>query len=121
MQSATYDPNGLLAGHLQAVHAPVTILSGQNLVRGAVVGRITASGKYRLSIAASDDGSQTPVGVMAVDCHADGADATAAVFFMGEFDQSKCTFGAGHTAATVNAALRVAAAPIFLRTLAPTA
>ena len=121
MQTGTYDPNGLLAGHLQAVHETVTILSGQNLKRGAVVGRVTASGKYVLSLSAAENGSEDPVGILATDCYADGADKEAPVFFMGEFNAAECVFGADHTAATATAAFRAASAPIFIRTLAPTA
>lgn len=117
MSTATYDPNGLFAGDGPIITQPVTILSGQNMTRGAVLGKVTASGKYILSLAAANDGSQTPVGVLAIDCDATGGDKDAAVYFSGEFNAAKLTFGTGHTAATVNAALRAAAAPIFVRVL----
>ncbi len=117
METATYDPNGLIAGDFPVATSNVTILSGQNLTRGAVVGRVTASGKYILSLSAANDGSQTPAGILAIDCHADGADKTAAVYFAGEFNAAKCTIGTGHTAASVEAAFRAAGSPLFLRTL----
>ena len=42
----------------------VTILSGQNLGAGRVIGKITASGKYRAHDADNTDGSQTAAGVL---------------------------------------------------------
>ena len=57
----TYAPDKLIAGNAHLlVGRKVTIISGQNLVRGAVLGKITASGKYNLSLSAAADGSQTP-------------------------------------------------------------
>lgn len=50
------------------------IASGETLTVGAVVGKVTASGQYRLSAPGSSDGSQTPVGVL---IH-DDVDASAA-------------------------------------------
>lgn len=40
------------------------IVSGQNLKIGAVLGQITASGKWTLSAPGANDGSQTPKGVL---------------------------------------------------------
>ncbi len=37
--------------------------TAQTLVVGAVLGKVTATGKYRLSLSASADGSQTPAAI----------------------------------------------------------
>lgn len=83
-----------------------TLLSGQNLLRGALVGKVTATGKYVLSLAASSDGSQAPIGVLVHDTDASAGDVEALVYDRGDFNQAAMTFGAGHTAASVRDALR---------------
>lgn len=42
----------------------ITVASGETLTVGAVLGKVTASGEYRLSAPGSSDGSQTPVAVL---------------------------------------------------------
>ena len=42
----------------------VTLLSGTDYPVGAVLGRITTGGKYKLSPAAGSDGAQTAVAVL---------------------------------------------------------
>lgn len=212
METATYDPNGLLAGDKAPLQRTITLLSGQTLARGAVLGRVsvgaavsaakaggnTGNGaltldattpvlagakagvyavrciaaaanagtfrvegpdgdvlgdvavgatfaddikfviadggtdfvvgdgfdiavaeadKYALSLAAAADGSQEPVAVLAIDCDASGGDKSTTAFFGGEFNAAKLVFGTGHTAASVEAALRKADRPIAIRTL----
>ena len=85
----------------------VTILSGQVVARGALLGMITASGKYVLSLSASSDGSQTPVAILANDVDATAGDKTnALIYTSGEFNERKVIYGAAHTAASVRNALR---------------
>lgn len=57
----------------------VTIASGADLTAGAVLGKITASGKYALSAPGASDGSQTPVAVLLVDAAAASADVAGAL------------------------------------------
>ena len=57
----------------------VTIAAGADLKIGAVLGKITASGKYIHSDPAALDGSQTPVAVLLQDADAASADVTNAV------------------------------------------
>lgn len=116
MATATYDPNGLLAGDFPVATRTITLKSGQNLARGAVIG-MDDNEKFLLSAAASDDGSEVPSAVLAIDCDASGGDKSTQAYFTGEFNNAKLTYGAGHSAATVNAAFRDAAAPMFVRTL----
>lgn len=57
----------------------VTIASGADLTVGAVLGKITASGKYAHNNPAAADGSQTAVAVLLEDADAAAADVTAVV------------------------------------------
>ena len=52
----------------------VTVILGQNLVAGAVLGKITASGKYTEMDPAALDGSQVAAGVLYADVDAIAAD-----------------------------------------------
>lgn len=52
----------------------VTLISGQNLAVGAVLGKITASGKYTLHAAGAGDGSAVAAGVLLFDCNATAGD-----------------------------------------------
>lgn len=118
VSSETYTPDRLVAGHnIGLVTDGAVLVSGQNLPRGAVLGRITASGKLMLSAAGASDGSQTPYAILAEDTDASGGDKTCTVYVAGEFNAGALTFGAGHTAASVKDALRDAG--IFLKTPVP--
>ncbi|MBD9621883.1 head decoration protein [Ensifer sp. ENS06] len=117
MAEATFAPNDLIVSDVPVVTRNVTIASGQNLKRGAVIGNITASDKYILSASAAADGSQTPGLVLAIDCDASAGDVVAAAYAGAGLDASKLILGAGHTAATVEAAFRKAGAPLYVRTL----
>jgi hypothetical protein len=116
-ETATYDPTGLIAGDFPIKHTAVTIVSGAAVVRGAVLGIITASGKYKLSTSAASDGSQVPVAIAAEAIDASGADAVGPVYHTVEFNAAQLTFGAGHNAATVEASLRGRGQSLFLVTL----
>lgn len=68
-----------------------TIAAGANLVKGTIVGRITASGKLKAAVAASADGSQVPVGVLMEDAAAASADVKAVVGFAGVYVEANMT------------------------------
>lgn len=103
----TYVPDQLIAGNAHLLIArKVTVISGQNLARGAVLGKITASGKYTLSASASSDGSQTPDLVLAETCDASAGDKQALAYARGDFAASALTLGAGHTVASITEGLR---------------
>lgn len=103
----TYTPDSLLAGNAHLLVArKVTVLSGQVLPRGAVLGIITASGKAILSLAAASDGSQTPDLILAEAVAATGADATALAYERGDFNARAITLGTGHTVASIREGLR---------------
>ena len=96
----------------------VTIKSGADVVRGSVLGRITASDKYILSDDGAADGSEDPAVVALHDIEASGADARAEVMALGTVDGARLVLGGDHTADTVEAAFRVAGIPIYVKTLA---
>lgn len=93
------------------VFQPAIILGGQNLVAGSVLGRITASGKYQLAVAAASDGSQVPIAILPEDLStfaADGAtalDMSMSVVFQAMVNPAALVFGAGLTWASTSAGL----------------
>jgi hypothetical protein len=104
----TYVPDALIAGNAHLlVGRKGTILSGQNLVSGTVLGKITASGKYVKSLSASSDGSQTPDVILAEDCDASAGDKEALFYPRGDFNAGELTLGASHTVASITEGLRV--------------
>lgn len=103
-----YTPDRLIANNGDLLIAePITLLSGQNLLRGAVLGKITAGGKYTLSASAAADGSQTPVAILAEDTNAAAGDKATVAYFRGDFDASAVTLGVGHTVASIKDGLRL--------------
>jgi hypothetical protein len=104
-QSLSYDK--LVAGNPGLLVArSITVISGQNLVRGAVLGKITASGKYNKSLSAAGDGSQTPDLILAEDCDASGGDKTALAYSRGDFHEGALDIGTAHTADSIREGLR---------------
>ncbi len=105
--SETYVPDSLIAGNADLlVGKKITLISGQNLKRGALLGKITASSKYNLSLAAAGDGSEAPDMILAEDCDASAGDKQALAYSRGDFIAEKLILGAGHTIASIEAGLR---------------
>lgn len=102
----TYAHENLLAGEFPRVTEKVTVLTGNNLVAGTVVGVVTASGK----VVAVDDslanGAQNPYAVLADDVDASAADAEGIVYLSGHFNENALVFGDDDTIADHRAALR---------------
>lgn len=102
-----YTPDSLLAGNAHLLVArKVTVLSGQVLQRGAVLGTITSSGKAILSLAAAVDGSQTPDLILAEDVDATTGDKLGLAYERGDFNAGALTLGTGHTVASIREGLR---------------
>ena len=102
-----YTPDALIAGNAHLLLAKkVTIASGQTLARGAVLGKVSASGEYTLSASAAVDGSETPDCVLAENVDASAAATAAMVYTRGDFAAAALTFGTGHSAASAAEALR---------------
>lgn len=62
---------------------PVTIVSGQNLVAGAVVGKITASGKYQALATSGTTGAENAAGILFGAVNASAADTAGVVLLRG--------------------------------------
>lgn len=103
----TYVPDRLIADHADDLLAKgITLLAGQNLERGTVLGRITASGKYVRSLSAAADGSQVPTAILAEDTDASAGDRGTNGYFAGTFNSAALILGTGHTLAGVTDTLR---------------
>jgi hypothetical protein len=61
----------------------VTLLAGTSYPVGAVLGRVTASGKYKLATSGGSDGAQTAAAVLLYAIDASAADAEAVVIARG--------------------------------------
>lgn len=106
-QGAAFDPDDIVNGnHHLLVARNITLISGQNLTRGAVLGKITASGKYNLSLSAAGDGSQTPDLILAEDTDASGGDKVTIAYERGDFIEDRLTIGTAHTADSIREGLR---------------
>lgn len=86
----------------------ITVLADQVLVAGAVLGKITASGKYvAYDNAGTDDGRRTVAGILVEAVDATGADATGRALVRGPATVNKndITWAAGVDAAEQAAAI----------------
>ncbi|HHS9742170.1 TPA: head decoration protein [Raoultella ornithinolytica] len=115
VQHDTFIPDQLLSGPLQVVSDTITVLTASTALykRGTVLGVVTASGKYTLSVATATDGSQVPKAILADDVNATAADVLAGVYLMAEVNQNRITFDPSWTLSTLKMALRPFG--IFLR------
>jgi len=112
-----YAPDNVVGGGTQLVSETGTLAGGQSLPRGALIGRIAATGKVTLSAAAATDGSQVPYGILYDEYDALAADRACGYHIKGEFNGHALTLGAGHTLASVRDALR--AGGIYLKPVVP--
>lgn len=102
----------LLLGDTQVVGETQTLLTGPNYLPGSVLGRITATGKWTLSLSAAVDGSEVPRGILPYDVDASLQDVVAQVFKAGLFNQDILVYGAGHDQESVQFALE--GTPLFI-------
>ena len=92
----THTRDQLIAGDFHIVTDEVILISGQNRTRGAVLGRITASGKYTHVDDAAADGSEIARAVLIEDTDATAGDlSNTPVYLTGEFNRDKLNFGGG--------------------------
>ena len=95
----------MLAGDFPRVARLVNVTAG-NYTRGTVLGKITESGKYKLSVSSVSDGSQIPVAILAENVNAESEDKRAVVYFTGEFNSDALTFDSSFTEDIVTEKLR---------------
>jgi hypothetical protein len=103
--SETYTPQNLIAGDYPLVTDIVIVDTGV-LAIGTVLGKITASGKYKICDSTAVDGSAAPLCILGEAVDATSADVNAVVYLSGAFDENQLVFGGTDTAATHRAALR---------------
>jgi hypothetical protein len=92
----------LLGAEVEALAEAMTIVSGQSISRGDVIGLITASSKGTIMTAGASDGSQNFYAVAAEDIDASGGDAVGMVYKTGMFVVGELTFGTSTTIADVD-------------------
>lgn len=95
----TNTEDNLIANHTPPIATNSGILiAGQNLVRGAVLGRITASNKLTLAADAAIDGSEIPIGILVHPIDATAADKACQIYVGGCFHNNELTWDASFTA-----------------------
>ena len=91
----TNTPDTLFAGSNQLpVSDGETILQGENVVRGEVLGKITASGKWVTFNLGNANGSEIPRGIASEDINAAASDMESVVYKTGEFNANALVFSA---------------------------
>lgn len=101
-----YTPSSLFAGEYPIVTQSIKIAQGQQLSKGALLGRIETSNQYVLSNATAKDGSKLPSVVLAEDVDALQGEINAVCYLSGQFNTNALTFGDGHTPQSVTNHLR---------------
>jgi len=98
--------NDLLPSVFPVITDSGTLVSGQDLSRMAVLGKITASGKLTQLDKDAVDGSAVPYAVLKEDCDASGGDAACSYYLTGAFNSAKLTFVSGTVIADVKDTMR---------------
>lgn len=108
-----YVPDQLVSGPLQLVTDTKTITGGKAYKRGTVLGVVTASGGYQLSVKTATDGSEVPSAILVDNVDATAGDVQGGVYLMGEFNGHRIIIDNSWTVETVAQALRPSS--IFIR------
>ncbi len=125
------DPDGYDLGDYTIAAGPGGVVTVANDIKGVITDASTdfivgdgfditvaaGSGKWKLAVAAALDGSAVPRAILSEDLDASDDDVTGPAYFEGEFASEMLTYGAGHTAATVEAAFRAAGQAIYLKSV----
>ena len=85
----------------------MTLITGQNLVAGTVIGKITASGKYTILAPAAATGEQAAAGILVPNCNATAADVITRSLLRGpaQVNANDLTWPGGITAPQKTAAI----------------
>lgn len=90
----TYD--SLIAGPQERIITDaVVIAAGQSLKRGAILGRVTADGTFKLCDATAKDGSENICAILVEDVDSGSGAAPGVVYFEGEFNAAALVVKAG--------------------------
>lgn len=93
----------------------VTLITGQNLLSGTVLGKITASGKFTQLNTSATDGSQNAVSILRGDVDATSADMDCVVVSrIAEVIDSKLIYPAGISGANKTAAIAALATSFII-------
>lgn len=112
-----YTPEQRIVGDSDVITNNFTLISGQNLAAGAVLGRITASGKLTLCNSGAGDGSNVPVGILCEAVDASGGDKVTSVYVAGEFDIASLVWHASFSTDALKLAAFGVSGSIILRKL----
>ncbi len=95
----TVENRTLFAGtEVPALTTSVTLAAGQGVLKvGAVLGKVTADGKYKLVDAAAVDGSEVALLVLAEEIDTTGVDKVAVAYKSGLFNHDALSVAAGDT------------------------
>jgi len=99
--------DNLNTGSIDLVTETLTVKQGENLVRGTVLGKITATGKMVIVDSTNTDGSENPYAVLVEDVDATSADVVSGGYVSGVFNENKLVFGGTDTYLTHKAAMRL--------------
>lgn len=86
---ATYATNHLFAGDADVTTEEEVVVTGQNLAKHTVVGKVTATGKLVALNTAAVDGSQVAYGILTQAANATAADVNVAVYTAGFFNHTE--------------------------------
>lgn len=98
-------PDNLIAGEYPRVSQLATITGG-NFAKGTILGKITASGKFKACTSAASDGSKDPIAILAESVDASSEDKEAVIYLTGEFNAAALSTAAGLTVNGLIGALR---------------
>lgn len=70
---------------------PKIVEAGADLIKGTILGRVTATGKLKAYAAGNADGTENPVAVLMSDAAAASADVEATVGFAGTYKEASMT------------------------------
>jgi hypothetical protein len=104
MSELTTTQDNLFAGDFPVATDSVTLVSGAGaLTRGTVLGKVTASQKFKQCNPAASTGEEEPRAILAEATDATSADAIAPVYLTGQFNVDALGIsGATFSAATLN-------------------
>lgn len=106
MTQVARHPRQLVGGEFPIRFMTVIIAEGEVLAAGSVLGEVAADEQYKLSVAASDDGSEAPSVVLWENVDATDGPVPAEVMLTGDVRSPALTLGEGHTVDSVRKALR---------------